>query len=151
MIGDRGIDEWVRLAGFQADALELINAADVLVLPSPDEPFGLVLLEAMALGKPTVACRSGAPPEIVDEQKTGLLFAPRDASSLAQAMLRLLSNPEHARRMGEAGRERFAERFTSRQMAAATKQAYHDLWVKSTRSQAGDCASAAQLARNDLP
>ena len=119
------LERSVRLLGFQSDALSLIRAGDVFVLPSVAEPFGLVLLEAMALKKPVVAVRAGGPVEIVEDGATGLLVPPADPHAMADALRRLLADPLSARRMGAAGRVRFEERFTARQMADATLDVYH--------------------------
>lgn len=122
-----GLGERIRLIGFRDDALSLMGAADLFALPSLAEPFGLVLLEAMALGRPVVATRAGGPVEIVADGDTGFLVRPGDAAAMAEAMLRLFENPGHARRMGEAGRERFLQLFTADRMAAETLRAYQSL------------------------
>ena len=83
----------VRLLGFRDNVHSLMLAADVFVLPSPDEPFGLALVEAMALGKPVVACRSAGPLEIVADGDSGLLVPPGDGVAMADAISRLLKGP----------------------------------------------------------
>ena len=118
-LGDR-----IRLVGFRADVYSLMAAGDVVVLPSPDEPFGLVLVEAMALGRPVVACRHGGPVEIVVDGQTGLLVPPNDPAAMGEAIRRLLDDPVLRQRLGEAGRRRFEERFTASRMAAATVSVY---------------------------
>lgn len=77
--------------------------ADVLCLPSVQEGFGIVFLEAMAASIPIVACRAAAIPEVVRDGETGLLTAPRDPAGLAAAVRALLDDPERARRLGRAG------------------------------------------------
>lgn len=119
-----GLTDAVHLLGFRSDALALIAAADLFVLPSLAEPFGLALLEAMALGKPVVATRAGGPLEIVEDGETGLLVPPSSPDDLATGIARLLSDPATARRLGENGRARFADRFTSDRMARATLAVY---------------------------
>ena len=127
-LGDRarqlGVDGVVRFAGFRADATDVIAAADVFVLPSPAEPFGLVLLEAMALGRPVVATAAGGPLEIVVDRQTGRLVPPSDPAALAGAIVDLLQDPSARERMGAAGLQRFHERFTADRMAAATVAMY---------------------------
>lgn len=112
-----GLESTVQLLGFRSDVLALMNAADVFVLPSIAEPFGLVILEAMALGKPVVATRAGGPMEIVVDGTTGLLVEPRQAEAMAQAISRLLSQPEERKRFGSAGLQRFDENYTAQRMA----------------------------------
>lgn len=75
-------------------------------LPSRQEGFGIVYLEAMAAGRAIVACRAAAVPEIVDDGVTGLLTKPGDPTALAGALTELLDDPARRARLGEAGRER---------------------------------------------
>jgi glycosyltransferase involved in cell wall biosynthesis len=96
-------------------AEEYVNA-DVFCLPSVQEGFGIVFLEAMAAGLPVVACRAAAIPEVVADGTTGLLTAPRDPGALAAALEHLLRDPERAQRLGREGRRRVGE-FTPRRVA----------------------------------
>ena len=114
----------VRLLGFREDVHSLIAAADVFVLPSPNEPFGLVLVEAMALRRPVVACRNGGPTGIVVDGETGLLVPPNDGAAMGAALSRLAVNAGLRQRMGEAGRQRFEQQFTADRMAAAMVRVY---------------------------
>jgi glycosyltransferase involved in cell wall biosynthesis len=94
------------------DALAALFArASVFALPTLREAFGLVLLEAMVFGLPVVASAVEAVPEIVVQGETGLLVPPRDPAALAEALHALLADPARARRLGDAGRARVAERF----------------------------------------
>jgi glycosyltransferase involved in cell wall biosynthesis len=94
-----------RLRGFY-------NAADIFVMPSRQEGFGIVFLEAMASGLPVIAGRCGGAPEVVAEGTTGFLVEPSDPDALAARLAALLDQPELRRRMGEAGRRRVAEHFS---------------------------------------
>ena len=123
-IAGSGLENAVRLIGFRSDALALMNAADVFVLPSPNEPFGLVLIEAMSVGKPVIATRSGGPLEIVVDGETGLLVAPSAAEEMGGAILSLIRDADLRRRMGAAGRARFLEKFTVERMTRATIAVY---------------------------
>jgi len=98
--------------GFREDALRIMSGLDVLVHASllPD-PLPTVLIEAMALGLPVVAADAGGVREIVREGSTGLVVPPGDVRAMSEAMVELLSDPEGAARMGQAGRELAAERF----------------------------------------
>jgi glycosyltransferase involved in cell wall biosynthesis len=96
----------------------LYARASVFCLPTLREAFGLVFLEAMAFGLPVVATAVEAVPEIVVQGETGLLVAPRDPAAVAEACLALLAEPARARRLGEAGRARVAERFGWDRVAA---------------------------------
>ncbi len=121
-----GLDGVVRFTGWRygpADMPEVYRALDVLVLPSRQpEPFGLVLLEAMASGVPVVATDQGGPREICVADETGLLVPPGDAAALAGAVRSLLDDPGRAREMGRAGRRRvealYDQRLTAQRLAA---------------------------------
>ena len=123
-IGVLGLEDSVTLLGFRADAPALMAAADVFALPSLAEPFGLVLLEAMALGRPVAATRAGGPLEIVVDGETGFLVPPSSPDALAGALGTLLADPALARRMGENGQARYEAQFTVSKMAAATLAVY---------------------------
>ena len=114
----------VRLLGFRDDVHAVVAAADLFVLPSLAEPFGLVLLEAMALSRPVVATAAGGPLEIVAEPRTGRLVPPADAAALATAMREILADPDAAAATGRAGRLRFERHFTRRNMAEKTLGVY---------------------------
>jgi phosphatidylinositol alpha-1,6-mannosyltransferase len=96
-------------------AEEYVNA-NLFCLPSVQEGFGIVFLEAMAAGLPVVACRAAAIPEVVSDGLTGVLTAPRDPAALAAAVQALLRDPVRARALGAGGRER-VESFTLRRVA----------------------------------
>jgi glycosyltransferase involved in cell wall biosynthesis len=138
-----GLEQHVRLLGFRSDAIDLINACDLFVLPSLAEPFGLVLLEAMALGKPVVATDAGGPREIVVEGQTGLLVAPGSSEALGEAICGLLGRPAERLRFGIEGRRRFEEEFTASRMAERTLEAYRKaLWRSSKNRKAASNAAA---------
>ncbi|MGI4790074.1 MAG: glycosyltransferase family 4 protein [Janthinobacterium lividum] len=117
----------VTLLGFRSDATALMAAADVFVLPSLAEPFGLVLLEAMALGRPVIATRAGGPLEIVVEGQTGFLIPPSSPEALAAAIIRLLANPAVSHQLGANGLARYQALFTASRMAEATKATYEQV------------------------
>ena len=99
-------------AGQQNNIPEYMAIFDILAFPSHEESFGVVLIEAMAMGLPLVACDSGGVPDIVLPDKTGLLVPPRDHVALADALEKLISNPGLALAMGSAGRKRVEEHFS---------------------------------------
>jgi glycosyltransferase involved in cell wall biosynthesis len=104
-----GLEGTVAFLGEVADAEAVRReylAADLFCLPSLQEGFGIVFLEAMAAALPIVATRAAAIPEVVPEGEVGLLVPPRDPEALAAAMDRLLGDAELRRRLGEAGRRR---------------------------------------------
>ena len=104
-------------------AEEYVNAS-VFCLPSVQEGFGIVFLEAMAAELPVVACRVAAVPEVVLDGITGLLTAPREPDTLAGQIERLIADPALARRLGREGRRRAAG-FTPRHVAERFLSAVH--------------------------
>lgn len=112
-----GLEERVMMAGFQKDVPQWMQAADVIVHASDREPFGLVVIEAMAVGKPVIATDEAGPGEIVTDGENGLLVRFGDAAGLAAAVLRCLEDPRRAAAMGRAARLR-ARRFSTVTYAA---------------------------------
>ncbi len=112
-----GLQGRVLFTGNRQDVPQILAASDVLVSASRAEPFGRVLIEAMAMGKPVVATRAGGVPEIVDEGRTGLLVDPASSPQLAQAICRLLQDPDLRRRLGNDGQRRAKKRFSAEQHA----------------------------------
>lgn len=125
-----GLDHSVVFAGFRSDALALMALSHCVVLPSRAEPFGLVLAEAMAMGKAVVAANAGGPREIVVEGKTGFLVPPSDSAALAQALMWLLDDDSLRVEMGERGRQRFLSHYTAGRMAEATAEVYREVLRK---------------------
>lgn len=115
-----GVGGAVHFAGFQSDVPRWMQAMDVIVHASDREPFGIVVVEAMALGKPVVAGSAGGPAEIITDGVDGLLVPFEDAPALARAITRYLDDPAFAarcaaaahRRAQEFSAQRYAERLT---------------------------------------
>jgi glycosyltransferase involved in cell wall biosynthesis len=107
----------VTFLGHVADTRPYLDRMDVLVSASTDEPFGIVLTEAMAASRPVVAVASAGPLEIVVDGETGFLVDAPEPSALADALERLIDDPNLMRRMGEQGRRRCHERFSAQRMA----------------------------------
>lgn len=107
-----------RHLGFVHDVRGLLSAADVLVLPSRWEGFGLAAAEAMAAGIPVLGTRVPGLRQVVCDGQTGLLVAPEDVPALADAMLRLATNQDLRVRLGEAALERVRRQFDIRRNTA---------------------------------
>ncbi len=120
-----GLRERVHLAGWRANAAALMPAFDAFVMPSRWEGFGLVLLEAMAARLPILASRVSDLPEIVAPGETGYLVPPGDFQVIRTGMLALLRDPEAARLMGEAGRQRLEAHFSVAEMVEKTLKVYN--------------------------
>jgi len=106
-------------------AVALFRGCTIFVLPSRQEPQGIVNLEAMICGKPVVASRVGGVPEIVLDGETGLLVPGEDAAALALALGTLLADPARAQALGEAGRVRALGKFTWARIADQYFDIYH--------------------------
>lgn len=99
--------------------------SDLLVLPSSHEGFGIVLLEAMAAGKPVIACDNTSMPELCRHNENGLLVRTGDVEGLAEAIWKILGSPEHRARFGAAGRARaFGELERERMLDRLLKEIY---------------------------
>jgi glycosyltransferase involved in cell wall biosynthesis len=121
-----GLRRIVTLTGRREDVAEIMAAADVVVHASTlPEPFGLVVIEAMALGKPVIASKLGGPAEIVT-QSTGLLFDPGVPEELTRALVRLADDPGLAAALGAAAPER-ARQFDVAKTVAETSGVYRSL------------------------
>lgn len=124
-----GLEDQIVWAGFREDIPAVMNAFDTFALTSNYEGFGLVLLEAMAAGRPVVATAVSAIPEIVADGLTGLLCPSGDADSLAQAFLHMEDSCLRAR-MGGAGHERAIHSFTLESMTKATLAMYQECLIE---------------------
>lgn len=133
-VRDEGGDlVWIDHYISREDLISLHSSATVFVCPSIYEPFGLVILEAMACETAVVASRVGGIPEIVVDGETGYLvdYDPEDADAfttvLAEKIRSLLDDPGRARAMGEAGRERAVATFGWPSIARKTADLYETL------------------------
>jgi glycosyltransferase involved in cell wall biosynthesis len=132
----------VSLVGHRRDAVDFIAACDVFVLPSTAETFGIVLLEAMSLAKPVIACRTGGPTEIILDHESGLLVPPSDPLNLAAAIVRLLDDDALRQRLSLSGLERFRLHFTTRRMIDDVLQVYHAVIAQRTARTASGLGAA---------
>jgi len=121
-----GVADRVAFTGFRP-AETVLGALDVFVLPSWIEGMPITVLEAMAHRKPVVATPVGGTPELVVDGETGLLVPPRDPEALAEALRSLVADPKRARRLGEAGYARVAERFTVERMTTRVLEVYDEV------------------------
>src|SRR5690349_6227660 len=137
MVGDGpekpGAEQMARELGVHRDVLflgnqdcmeELLPLADVFLLPSSSESFGLVALEAMSAEVPVVASNAGGLPEVVDHGSTGYLHDSGHTAGFVSSVLRLLTQEPLRRKMGRAGRRVAIERFNSEEMVNRYIQVY---------------------------
>ena len=119
---------------------EAYPAADAFVMPSHAEGFGFTNVEALSFGLPVVSSKVGAIPETVAEGRTGFLVPPGDVSALAAAMERLVAEPAHVRRLGEAARADFLSRFTRERFRAELARVYREATAAQALSPVGERA-----------
>lgn len=107
----------IEFAGHVTNVEKYYSAASLVVVPSRKEPFGRVAAEAMMAGRPVVASRVGGLPEVVEDNVTGFLVEPDDATGFAEKAEYLLTHPDKANAMGQAGRERAVRIFSPQEHA----------------------------------
>ena len=124
-IAARGLAAHVRLMGFRDDIAALMPGLDLLVHPARREGLGVAVLEAMSCGVPVVASDAGGIPDIVEHERSGLLFASGDSRELCAAVLRMLDDEALRLRLARAGRERVKSRFSVQRMSRRYMKVYN--------------------------
>ena len=128
LVIDLQLSNHVIFTGFRADTAQIMAASDIVVHGSSEpEPFGRVVVEGMLAGCPVVATATGGPLESVEDQLTGLLVPPKDASKMAEALLTLIQNREQATAMGQFAKQRAKERFSVEQHVTFVQQTYQKI------------------------
>jgi len=122
-LGIEDVVRWLPVLS-EAELPRYYGVADVFVMPSRYELFGIVMLEAMASGVPVIATRFGGPPEVITDGETGLLVDPTDIAGLAAAIVKLVENPDRCRRMGEAARRHVERTYSWTQLAERHRALY---------------------------
>jgi glycosyltransferase involved in cell wall biosynthesis len=125
-VRDLRLSDAVRFVGYQTDIPRWLSLADVTVLPSFFEGLPLIAIESLAAERPMVATAVDGTPEVILDGRTGFTVPPGDAPSLAEAIGRLLRDPDLRRRFGRAGRSFVLEHFTQERQVAQTQQLYFD-------------------------
>lgn len=121
-----GLNGRLVFAGFRPDAVRIVAASDVFVLSSLHEGLPLALLEAMAMGKPSVVTHVGGIPEVADE-RSSVIIEPQDPDALAAAISALLASADRRAQMGAAARAQAEARYGVPQMVRALEQVYASL------------------------
>ncbi|MGA9800628.1 MAG: glycosyltransferase [Terriglobales bacterium] len=130
-----GISDLVTFTGFRSDVQNMIADMDLIVHASTTgEPFGQVIIEGMAAGKPIIATNGGGVPEIVDDGKTGILVPMGDVQAMADAISRVLGDPALAAEMGTRGWERVRNHFTIEHKARKVEAVYREMFAPQQRS-----------------
>jgi len=127
MAEDLGVLDRMRFVGIVDTVAPLLNAADLFLLPSGTESFGLVALEAMASGVPVIASDTGGIPEVVEHGVTGFLAPVGDVDRMASHAIELLRDEDARRRMGRAARDRARTLFNYQRIVPQYEALYEGL------------------------
>jgi glycosyltransferase involved in cell wall biosynthesis len=119
------LQECIRFTGFRSDVSEIMAASDIIVHSSSEpEPFGRVIIEAMAAGRPVIATAAGGVPEIIEDRVNGILVPPRNPSLMAAAIQELLRHPEQAKQIAERASRYVREHFSPERHVKAVQSVY---------------------------
>jgi glycosyltransferase involved in cell wall biosynthesis len=131
LVSNLGLDARIAFKGWSNDITNTLLTINILVQPYTS-PEGLpnIIIEAMAAGVPTISTKITGPDEVVVDGTTGFLVPPNDSQALADAIIKLIDNPELAKQMGEAGRRRAEELFDIRKNVKQIEAVYEELLVK---------------------
>jgi glycosyltransferase involved in cell wall biosynthesis len=124
LVQELQLREHVFFLGFRQDIQSLLSISDCFVLSSFSEGLPLSVLEAMVAGVPVVATRVGGLDEIIEDGTDGLLVPSRNPDRLAEAILSIRRDPEHAKKMGRNGREKVSGCFSAETMVEAVEDVY---------------------------
>ena len=126
----RKLDSHVKWLGLRSNVPDFMAAFDLTVVPSIEEPLGLVALESLAAGTPVVASDTGGLPEIIQHEKSGLIVPPRRPAALAEAIIEMYHDPERRKTMGAAGREFVLESFDPQFLSSQVETVYEKVLGK---------------------
>lgn len=133
LVKQKGLADKVVFTGFVDRIYEIFNIIDINVISSLSEALCLSLIEGMSAGKPSVATDTGGIPEVVKDGYNGFLVPPGDAERLADAILKLIYDPELRKTMGDRGREMMEKSFTADIMAEKIEGLYESVVRKNRR------------------
>jgi glycosyltransferase involved in cell wall biosynthesis len=129
LVDQWGLNDYVELCGRKDydTVMEYMSICDLFVMPSWDEGFGIVYLEAMAHGKPVIACRGQGIEDVIVDGETGLLVKPKDLKSLKEAMIKVLTDRRLAEDMGRRGKQVVLSDFTWKKSAQKLLEIYEEV------------------------
>src|SRR5207248_6652808 len=122
-----GVDGRVRICGYPGNSGDVWSVVDIHAHPTQLDSLPQAIMEAMSLGIPSVVTPVGGIPAMVDHDRTGLIVPARDPAALADALLRLLREPETASRLGRAAQDRYRQRYTTAIMTKALESIFAGL------------------------
>jgi glycosyltransferase involved in cell wall biosynthesis len=122
-----GLKQELIFTGFRRDVGAFYQIADLFVMSSVQEGLGTAVLDALALGKPVVATKSGGIPEIIKNEDSGLLVPPADPKALSEGIIRMLTDDELAKRVARTGKSVVKQKFTIDTMVNRNIDVYHEI------------------------
>ena len=137
--------QWV---GLRTNVHEFMSAFDLLVVPSIEEPLGLVALESLAAGTPVVASRTGGLPEVVDHEQSGLLVAPRSADAIANAVIELAQDRKRRIEMGQYGSEKVSTAFEPDRLCRQVEGVYRKLVGSQSHVELADSDALSRVGQS---
>ncbi|MCP4723513.1 MAG: glycosyltransferase family 4 protein [bacterium] len=129
-IKQRGLEKNFRITGFVDDVRPLIDSLDVSVLTSPNETFGLVLIESLAMKVPVIGSDNGGVPEIIEDGVNGFLIEPDNSAELADKLIKLLGDKDLRTKMGKKGQKIVNEKFDIDKKITEYERLFADLMIK---------------------
>jgi len=142
---DSGVADRIDFAGFRREVPQLLVAFDLVVQPSLWEGLSISLLEAMAAGRPLVACDVQGNRDVIEHGVNGLMVPPRNPAALAEAVMRILSDPSLAKRLGKNAASDCRRRFSQQRMVEQTLAIYDRKPV--VQEQEPEFANASEASR----
>jgi glycosyltransferase involved in cell wall biosynthesis len=127
MLDRYGVRNRVVMDGLSPAVAREFQMSDVVVLPSDTEGFSNSILQAMYYRKPVVACAVGGNPEAIVEGETGFLIPPKNPAAMAEALRKLVNDPDLTKRMGTAGHARAKKEFTLNAMLTKTQDLFEHI------------------------
>ena len=140
-----GLADTVQFLGLRGrdEVARLLHGCEVFVLPSRSEPFGIVVIEALACRKPVVATTAGGIPEIIENGKSGLLVEPDNPEALANALTNVLQNESLRLAIAQAGHVRVREKFSSENTGSSYEALFDDLLTLRKKKESSSGALSA--------
>lgn len=133
LVRERGLEDRVHFLGEQDQVLPLLSMADLFLLPSAQESFGLAALEAMACEVPIVASRVGGLPEVIEDGRNGFLHLPDELDEMAASCVRLLTDEALRRPMATAARETVSAKFCAEKIVPQYEAFYEEILSRHAR------------------
>ena len=130
LTSELGVRKHFVFLGKRNDVPEVMNACDLIVVPSRSEPFGKVVIEAMACGKCVIASSVGGIPEIIQDGQNGLLVPAEDVSALQDTILKLLEDENLRDELAWRGKATAVEKFSIDALVEKTQNLYSNLLIK---------------------